>query len=123
MISVTSKTRAKGYRTVSLGKQILATQGYIAANLEKTGKFAKEKDLFGLWDFLFIRGKEHLFVQFKTNCKFGAKKFQKWVLPYIEFGKEHSSELVRYEIWNKIDGKYFEVIDCATQQARIETFK
>lgn len=112
---MTSKARAKGYRTVKKGTKIFLNKGYIGANLEKTGRFIKEKDLFGLWDNLFIRDKTHVFVQFKTNKKLGVKRFRKWLGPYLEFGKKHGSELVRYEIWNKIDRKYFEIVDCVSE--------
>jgi len=113
-----SKARAKGYRTVSKGKKILESKGYICANLEKTGKFAKEKDLFNLWDFLAIKGKLHLFIQFKTNESFGIKKPRKWIHPYIDFGKTHCSKYVKYQIWNKTDYKGFEVFKCKNDKKR-----
>ena len=102
-----NKYRQKGYRTVASGRKILMSNGYIYANLEKTGKFLKEKDLFNLWDCLFIKKKIHLFIQFKTN-----KKGKKWKTPYIEFGKAHGSTHVKYQIWNKIDYKGFEITYC-----------
>lgn len=107
-----SRARAKGYRTVASGKKILHDLGYISANLEKSGKFAKEKDLFSLWDYLFIKEKEHLFIQFKTNEVFGKKKLRKWTREHIKFGKEHGSDYVKYQIWNKKDNKPFEILDC-----------
>ena len=109
---MTRKNKQKGYRTVSKGKKLLVSQGYIYTNLEKSGRFVKEKDLFGLWDALFIRGKVHLFVQFKTNASFGVRKPRKWLIPYIEFGRVHGSSLVRYEVWNWIDNKGFEIYKC-----------
>jgi hypothetical protein len=99
--------RAKGYRTVSAGAKIFKSKGFIGANLEKSGKFVKDKDLFNLWDYLFIKGKKHVFVQFKTNLK-----GQKWMQPYIKFGKKHGSKIVKYEIWNKFDRKGFKVTRC-----------
>ena len=99
--------RQKGYRTVASGRKIFESRGYIGANLEKTGRFIKEKDLFGLWDYLFIKGKTHVFVQFKTNMR-----GQKWKLPFIAFGKKHGSRYVKYAIWNKWDYKEFEIIEC-----------
>jgi len=109
---MTSKSRAKGYRTVAKGRELLLAQGYIGANLEKTGKFVKDKDLFGLWDYLFIKEKEHLFIQFKTNLGVGVKKPQKWLRPYLAFGKAHGSETVRYEVWIHHDNKGFKVVKC-----------
>jgi len=100
-------SRRKGYRTVAYGKRIFEEKGYIGANLEKSGRFIKDKDLFNLWDYLFIKGKTHVFVQFKTN-----KKGQKWKLPYIKFGKKHGSKLVKYQIWNRFDRKGFTLESC-----------
>ena len=117
---MTTKAKRKGYRTVACGKKIFIENGYICANLEKSGKFIIEKDLFGLWDCLFLRGKKHVFVQFKTNKSFGKKKLTKWTLPYIEFGKEHGSDFVEYEIWNKWDRKGFEVLECNKKRNGIE---
>lgn len=97
---------------MSKGRKLLESKGYICANLEKTGKFVKEKDLFNLWDYLAIKGKTHIFIQFKTNVEFGKKKPRKWLIPYIKFGKDHSSKYVRYEIWNSIDRRGFEIFKC-----------
>ena len=118
-----SSKRIKGYRTVASGKQIFLANGFIGANLEKTGKFVKEKDLFNLWDYLFIRGKLHLFVQFKTNEAFGKRKLRKWIKPFTDFAKKHSSKYVKYEIWSRWDRKYFKVLDCKTKKIRIEHLK
>lgn len=109
---MTSKARQKGYRSVATCRKILEKDGFIVANLEKTGKFAKEKDLFGLWDILAIRDKYHLFIQVKTNLSPGKKKPTKWTLPYIAFGKEHESELVKYQIWIKMDNAGIIVVEC-----------
>ena len=97
--------RNKGHRTVAYGKQDFFARGYIGSNLEKSGRFTKEKDLFGLWDYLFIKGKEHVFVQFKTNMR-----GQKWLNPFIDFAIAHGSENVKYEVWNWRDRKGFEVV-------------
>ena len=110
---MTSAARAKGYRTVAKGKEIFYANGYLYANLEKTGKFVKEKDLFGLWDYLFIKDRLHVFVQFKTNEGFGVKRHRKWLAPFIYFGRKHESRNVKYQIWNWIDNKGFEVLECS----------
>jgi len=107
-----STAKSKGYRTVATIKKILIADGYIVANLEKSGKFVKEKDLFNLWDLLAIKGIHHLFIQAKTNMKFGIKKPRKWLLPYIKFGKKHGSKYVKYEIWNKPDRQPIETFKC-----------
>lgn len=112
-----NKSKQKGYRTVASGKKIFFSKGYIGANLEKNTKFAKERDLFGLWDYLFIKGKTHVFVQFKTNLK-----GQKWKNEFIEFAKKHGSRCVKYEIWNKFDRKHFEVLNCNSLKESIVKF-
>jgi len=122
VIKIPSKARQKGYRTVAKIKKKLTERDYIIRNLEKSGKFAIEKDLFGLWDLIAIYKKEHLFIQAKTNQEFGIKKLRKWTKPYTKFGKEHGSKLVKYAIWNKIDGYHFEVLDCKTKKITIESF-
>lgn len=104
---MTSKSRQKGYRTVAKGRQWFEDRGYLFANLEKSGKFAKDKDLFGRWDCLAVKGKSHIFIQFKTN-----KKGQKWKDDYKKFGKKHGSRTVKYEIWNWFDRKGFVVTHC-----------
>lgn len=107
-----NKARQKGNRTIAKGKEILFAEGYIGSNLEKTGRFVKEKDLFGLWDWLFIKKRNFLFIQFKTNKEFGIRKPRKWVLPYLEFGKKHGNRYVKFEIWSKPDRKPFLVFEC-----------
>ncbi len=96
---------------MSLIRKSLKNKGYIVANLEKSGRFIKEKDLWNLWDLLAIRGKTHLFIQAKTNLR-----GQKWKIPYVEFGKSHGSRCVRYEIWVKFDYiKGFDITECKNE--------
>jgi len=112
------KAKQKGYRTVASGKKIFVSEGYIGANLEKSGRFVKDKDLFNLWDYIFIKGKTHVFVQFKTNMAFGKRKIRKWAKKYVIFGVRHSSRCVRYEIWNKRDNAGFEILECNKSKKR-----
>ena len=112
------KAKQKGYRTVASGRKIFLSKGYIGSNLEKGGKFTKEKDLFNLWDYIFIKGKTHVFVQFKTNMVFGKNRLRKWCLKYFVFGVKHNSRCVKYEIWNKRDNKGFEVLECNKSKKR-----
>ena len=111
-----NKAKSKGYRTVRKGRDILEKRGYIFANLEKTGKFVIEKDLFNLWDALAIKGKNrYIFIQFKTNKELGIRKLRKWTLPFIKFAKKHGNKYVSYQIWVKYDYKGFIVLDCNTE--------
>lgn len=100
--------KAKGYRTVRLGRDILHKDGYITDTTEKTSKFVKIKDLFGLWDLIAIRSQEGgaviRFIQFKTN-----RSGQKWKEPYKKFAFDYRSPRVSFEIWNHWDRKGFEV--------------
>jgi hypothetical protein len=102
-----SRRRAKGYRSVSKVRKALEQQGYMVANLEKNSKFCKERDLWNLWDLLALKDKEHIFIQVKTNMS-GLK----WKNKYIEFGRVHSSELVKYQIWNVRDYGTVLVTEC-----------
>lgn len=111
---MSSKSKAKGYRTIAKAREYLESKGYISSSLEKTGRFVKEKDLFGLWDFLFIKDTEHLFIQFKTNKKIILKKgsISTWLKPFIKFGMDHGNEFVKYQVWNKCGRNQFEVLEC-----------
>ena len=114
------KAKQKGYRTVARIRKKLVSRDYIVSNLEKNGPFAKEKDLFGLWDLIAVHKKVQLFIQSKTNKEIGIRKLRKWITPYTDFGKKHGSKCVRYEIWNKRDNKNFEILDCNTKKRTIE---
>ena len=70
-------TKAKGYRTVRRTREYLENEGYITDTVEKTGKFVKVKDLFGLWDLCCVHPKKGvLFVQCKTNRPATKKPLQ-----------------------------------------------
>lgn len=59
--------RAKGKRSVNKTLQYLGKQGYITAQVEKTGRFIKDKDMFGFADIVAISSIDTLFVQVKSN--------------------------------------------------------
>jgi len=112
---MSSKARQKGYRTVKSIREALEANKYIVANVEKNSKFAKERDLFGLWDLLAIKGQEHLFIQAKTNLSVNGQKkgtLATWLLPYLKFGHEHGSSVVKYQVWVKYDGGELKVVTC-----------
>lgn len=73
---MTSKTRAKGNKTVRRTREYLENLGWTTEVVEKTGKFVKEKDLFGIGDVLAIRKGEIIFVQCKTNRPANKKLMQ-----------------------------------------------
>lgn len=100
------KSRAKGYRTVVKGRKILESDGWIFDIVEKSGRFRKEKDLFGLFDAIALKPNEKpKFIQFKTNLK-----GQKWKEPFKDFAKKYPN--ISVEIWIWFDRKDFEVIIC-----------
>ena len=73
---MTSATRAKGLRTVRKTRDYLHEHGFITDTVEKTSKFSKVKDLFGLFDLIAIKMNEILFVQCKTNRPANKKNLQ-----------------------------------------------
>ena len=111
-----SKTRAKGARSVRSITDSLEKQGWVVGIVERNNRFIKEKDLFGLWDLAAYRGREILFIQAKTNLSpYGKKKGEPatWLLPYIQFGREHGSELVKFQVHIKYDfKKEISIVEC-----------
>lgn len=76
-------TKAKGYRTVRRTREYLENEGYITDTVEKTGKFVKVKDLFGLFDVLGVHPKYGVvFVQCKTNRPATKKPLQNFCDKY-----------------------------------------
>lgn len=60
--------RRKGNRTVRRCLVWLHSHGWLVGLVERTGRFIKDKDLFGLFDAVCVDVGGHcLFVQFKTN--------------------------------------------------------
>lgn len=109
---MSSKARQKGYRSVKAVRDVLEADGYIVGNVERNSKFSKERDLFGLWDLLAVRGRQHIYIQVKTNLSIGKKKPTKWLEPYIAWGKEHGSEHVLCQVHVKYDGAGIKVVEC-----------
>ena len=71
------KTRAKGYRTVQKCKFWLEERGYLVDDVEKSGKFRRDKDLFNLFDLVAVhRHKPVMFIQCKTNKPGGLTKYK-----------------------------------------------
>ena len=90
-----SKTRAKGNRArLELVKNFEA-HGYDVAIVERTGRFIKIKDAFGLFDLCVWRGDEVAFVQVTCNRPHSHKS-------YKEFSKTHHNAHVLQFV--KIDG-------------------
>lgn len=60
-------THAKGNRNKNKTKEYLQNQGYIVADVEKSGRFIKEKDAFGFCDLIAICPLDTIFCQVKSN--------------------------------------------------------
>ena len=74
--------RKKGRGNVRKAIKLLVSDGWFAECVEKTGRFVKQKDLFGLWDIVGVRpGFFPLFIQVKTNKKPNLE-------PFVEFLKK-----------------------------------
>ena len=85
--------RAKGNRVRLKLIRELENQGFECEPVEKTARWAKNKDFFKLWDVVAIHidGRQK-FLQSKTNVKPNLK-------PYKEFREKYKKLNVSMEIW------------------------
>ena len=74
--------RAKGNRNQLKAIRFMEEKGFLVDKVEKTGKFAKVKDLFGLFDFVAIEKGKVCFVQVTTNTPHTHKKYQSFADQY-----------------------------------------
>lgn len=79
-----SSKRAKGNRSVAKCTSILTGIGYIVENVENTRRFAKQRDLFGLYDLIAIH-KENppCLIQITSNTPHTHKR-------YLEFARDYA---------------------------------
>ena len=82
------KARRKGNRNRHIVITHFQDNGYEVDVVEKTSRFAKQKDLFGLWDLIALKGTELIFIQVSTNTNHPHKVFWEWA-------KLHCSNKVR----------------------------
>ncbi len=64
---MTSASRIKGYNTQRKAIKELESQGWKVGIVERNSKFAKERDLWGLFDAIAIKKNITLYLQFATN--------------------------------------------------------
>ena len=77
------------------------------ATTEKTGKYIKTKDLYGLFDLIAIKPKRTKLIQFKTNKQPTLKPFKNFANTYPQF---------EIEIWVWIDYEGFDKYACKPEQ-------
>jgi Holliday junction resolvase len=73
----------KGNRTKLKIKRYFERLGYQVGDLEKSGRFIKQKDVFGA-DIVIMNEKKIIFIQCKSNkndVPKGKKEFQKYFFP------------------------------------------
>lgn len=87
------RTRIKGNRIRLKGINELKDKGYLVDVVEKTGRFIKQKDLFGLFDVIYISPVGFIgFVQFRANRKPNLK-------PYKGFRNKYNVPWIKIEVW------------------------
>lgn len=94
-------TRAKGNRVRRKAIEQLQSDGYEVAIVERTGRFIKEKDAFGIGDLLAINERHDirpLLIQVTCNKPHTHK-------PYIEFNKKYWNTICAIQmVWKDNEG-------------------
>lgn len=91
-------SRAKGNRTRNKCIRFYSKKDWDVEIVEKTGRYVKIKDLYGLFDLIAIKGTTIAFIQVKTN-KPAVQQ------PYIDWAKEHCCENIKCICWTWYDHK------------------
>lgn len=91
-------TRTKGNKVQREAIKRLELAGYLVSKVELSGKFTKQKDLFGLFDLIGIKKGEAVFVQATTNRPHLHK-------PYKDFSLKYSNNGISYWQWVWYDRK------------------
>ncbi len=87
-------TKAKGNRIQRKLIEELESYGWLVDKVEKTGRFVKQKDLFGLFDLISIKKHKIQFIQ--VTCNKPHKH-----TPYSAFAKQfghHRLDILQY-VW------------------------
>ena len=97
---MTSKTRAKGNRSVIKAINYYENDGWLVDKVEKTGKWVFEKDLFSKacdgFDLIGIKQNKVVFIQVKTNKPATQKT-------YIAFSRLYAGQNVNVEVYTWYD--------------------
>jgi len=91
-------TRNKGNRVQRDCIARLQLSGFLVSKVEKGGKFAKEKDMFGLYDLVAIKKGMCLFVQVTCNRPHTHQDYQ-------QFSKDYSNNGIEFWQMIKYDNK------------------
>ena len=91
-------SRAKGKRTIRKAKEFYRDKGWQIEDVEKSGKYTAETDLFGLFDLVGIKEGVVLFVQCKTNRPATQA-------PFKEFAKQHCGDAIMVHVYTWYDYK------------------
>lgn len=91
-------TREKGRKGEIKAANLLIAKGYTVQLAPKPSKFAKQNDMFGLWDLIAVGKEEVRFIQVKVNG-YASKEWKKEALAW-----ECPSFCTR-EIWRFVDRK------------------
>lgn len=97
------KRRAKGNRHRRKCIERLEKLGYQVDVVEKTGRFCKQKDMFGLFDLIAIKPLNTMFIQVASQSS------QHPHGPLIEFADKYKNITVRQYVW--VDRKGFKIFN------------
>ena len=92
-------TRAKGNRTRNKAIEYLKMHGYLVGIVERTLKFAKNKDLFNLFDLVAVKKDRTWFVQVTTSVPHTHTGFKEFA---AEYGGNHVN--IMQMVWIKYKG-------------------
>lgn len=91
-------SRSKGNRTRNKCVRYYSGKDWDVEVVEKTGRFVKIKDLYGLFDLIAIKGTQVAFIQVKTNKPPTQQPFKDWA-------KAHCSDNIKCICWTWYDHK------------------
>lgn len=97
---MTSSKRRKGNRSRLKAIKQLEEMGWLVDVVEKTSKWAKEKDLFSLFDLIAIQRGTIKLIQISTNKNHPHKAFS-------EFNEKYGNNNLSIEQWIYKDRKGF----------------
>jgi hypothetical protein len=99
-LKMTSKNRRKGNTNRLKAIKELEADGWLVDTVEKTNRWAKQRDLFNIADLCCIKKGIIKFVQVTTNQPHNHKIFE-------EFSKKYCDEKIKLEQWVWHDYKGF----------------